>query len=46
MDVLNALKRERRRKRRFITRGATGRMDEELFAEWFHEGRTPLRGTI
>lgn len=47
MDVLNALKRERREKaRRFIPRGATGRMAEELFVEWFHEGRTPFRGTI
>ncbi|MGO9571938.1 MAG: DUF3883 domain-containing protein [Desulfomonilaceae bacterium] len=46
VDVLNALKRERREKWRFIPRGATGRMAEELFVEWFHEGRTPFRGTI
>ncbi len=46
MDVLNALKRERREEVRFIPRGATGRMAEELFVEWFHEERTPFRGTI
>jgi len=46
MDVLDALKRERREKRGFIPRGATGRMAEELFVEWFQKGRTPFRGTI
>jgi len=46
MDVLDALKREGRRSRRFIPRGATGRMAEELFVEWFEKGKTPFRGTI
>ena len=46
MDVLDALKREHRGSRRFIPRGATGRMAEELFMEWFEEGKTPFRGTI
>jgi len=46
MDVLDALKRSRRKNRRFIPRGATGRMAEELFIEWFKEGKTPFRGII
>ncbi|MBI4773310.1 MAG: DUF3883 domain-containing protein [Deltaproteobacteria bacterium] len=46
MHVLKELKRERRENWRFIPRGATGRMAEELFVEWFREGRTPFRGTI
>lgn len=46
MDVLDALKRKGRGRRRFIPRGATGRMAEELFVEWFEKGKTPFRGTI
>jgi len=46
MDVLDALKKEHRGSRRFIPRGATGRMAEELFMEWFEEGKTPFRGMI
>jgi len=46
MDVLNTFKRRRTGENSFIPRGATGRMAEELFLEWFREGRTPFRGTI
>lgn len=46
MDVLIALKRESCEKRRSIPRCATGQMAEELFMEWFHEGRTSFRGTL
>ena len=46
LDVLDALKREHRGNRGFIPRGATGRMAEELFVEWFQEEKTPFRGTI
>jgi len=45
-DVLDALKRERRGNRHFIPRGATGRIAEQLFMEWFWGGRTPFHGTI
>jgi hypothetical protein len=46
LDILEALRRERRANRRFIPRGATGRMAEELFIEWFEDRKTPFRGII
>lgn len=46
LDVLSALKRDWRENRRFIPRGITGRIAEELFMEWFEEGKTPFRGVI
>jgi len=46
MDVLEALKREHRGSRQFVPRGATGRIAEELFLQWFKEGKTPFIGTI
>ncbi len=45
-DILDVLKRERDDSGRFVPRGATGRMAEELFLEWFREGKTPFRGSI
>ncbi len=45
-DVLEALKREHHGNRQFTPRGATGRMAEELFLEWFREERTPFAGSI
>lgn len=46
MEVLGTLKKERHEKGRFIPRGKTGRMAEELFKEWFDKGETPFHGTI
>ncbi len=46
VEILNTLKREWRGKHRFIPRGATGRVAEELFKEWFKLGKTPFRGII
>jgi hypothetical protein len=45
-DVLEVLKREHHGNRQFVPRGATGRMAEELFLQWFQEGKTPFAGTI
>jgi len=45
-DVLDALKRESHGNHQFVPRGATGRMAENLFLQWFQEGRTPFSGTI
>jgi hypothetical protein len=46
IDVLDALKRKHIGRRQFVARGATGRMAENLFIQWFQEGRTPFKGTI
>lgn len=48
MEVLDAMKKGHRRGggRAFIPRGATGRMAEELFLQWFARGHTPFRGTL
>lgn len=45
-EILSTLKKEWHEKRRFVPRGATGRMAEELFREWFDKGKTPFRGII
>lgn len=46
VDILSTLKRDWHEKRRFVPRGATGRIAEELFKEWFNRGKTPFSGTI
>lgn len=45
-DVLDALKKEHHGNRQFVPRGTTGRMAEDLFLQWFQEGRTPFNGAI
>lgn len=45
-DIVDVMKKERPEKGRFIPRAATGRMAEDLFAEWFRKDKTPFKGDL